>query len=71
MATAGSGDVLTGILTGLFAQGYSSSETCLLGVFLHGLAGDIARNELGEEAMIARDIIQNLSEAFRSLKFKV
>jgi hydroxyethylthiazole kinase-like uncharacterized protein yjeF len=68
MATAGSGDVLTGILTGLFAQGYSSSETCLLGVFLHGLAGDITKYELGEEAMIASDIINSLGKAFNLLR---
>ncbi len=68
MATAGSGDVLTGILAGLFAQGYSSSETCLLGVFIHGLAGDIAKEKMGEEAMIASDIIANLGNAYKALK---
>jgi ADP-dependent NAD(P)H-hydrate dehydratase / NAD(P)H-hydrate epimerase len=70
MATAGSGDVLTGILAGLFAQGYSSLETCLLGVFLHGLAGDITRDALGEEAMISGDIIANLGNAFKMIKGK-
>lgn len=70
MATAGSGDVLTGILAGLFAQGYSSLETCLLGVFLHGLAGDIIRDALGEEAMISGDIIANLGNAFKVIKGK-
>jgi NAD(P)H-hydrate epimerase len=67
MATGGSGDVLTGILTGLKAQGYTSLETCLLGVFIHGLAGDLAAQELGREALIAGDIIQNLGHAFCSL----
>ncbi len=67
MATAGSGDVLTGILTGLLAQGYSSEETAILGVYLHGLAGDIAAKELSMEAMIAGDIIENLSGAFKIL----
>ena len=45
MATGGSGDVLTGILTGLLAQGYSSVEAAILGVYIHGLAGDMAARE--------------------------
>jgi hydroxyethylthiazole kinase-like uncharacterized protein yjeF len=65
MATGGSGDVLTGILTGLLAQGYSSLETCLLGVYLHGLAGDIAADKLSQYALIASDIIDNLGNAFK------
>jgi NAD(P)H-hydrate epimerase len=64
MATGGSGDVLTGILLGLKAQGYSSLQTCLLGVFLHGLAGDIAAKKLGYEALSAGDIIQYIGKAF-------
>ena len=68
MATAGSGDVLTGILTGLMAQGYSSVETAILGVYLHGLAGDIAANHLSMEAMIAGDIIDSLGAAFLQIK---
>lgn len=64
MATAGSGDVLTGILTGLLAQGYPSVEAALFGVYLHGLAGDIAARELSMEAMIAGDIVENLGDAF-------
>lgn len=64
MATGGSGDVLTGILTGLLAQGYHPLEAALLGVYLHGLAGDIAAEHLGQEAMIAGDIIRYLGEAF-------
>jgi NAD(P)H-hydrate epimerase len=67
MATGGSGDVLTGILTGLLAQGYSSLETCLLGIYLHGLAGDIAAKIFSEEAMIAGDIINYLGEAFKQI----
>ena len=63
MATGGSGDVLTGILTGLLAQGYSSIETAILGVYLHGLAGDIAAEKLSMEAMIAGDIVKYLGEA--------
>lgn len=68
MATAGSGDVLTGILTGLLAQGYTAHEACLLGVYLHGLAGDIACGKLGEEAMLASDIINAMPAAFKVLK---
>ncbi len=65
MATAGAGDVLLGILTGLLAQKYSSLDACLLGVYLHGLAGDIASESLSKEAMIAGDIIENLGEGFK------
>lgn len=68
MATPGSGDVLTGILTGLLAQGYSSSETAVLGVYLHGLAGDLAAKELSMEALLAGDIINFLGNAFRFLQ---
>ena len=64
MATAGSGDALTGILCGLLAQGYSEKEACILGVYLHGSAGDIAAKKLSQEAMIATDIIKYLSGAF-------
>ncbi len=67
MATAGSGDVLTGILTGLLAQGYTQVEACLLGVYLHGLAGDLAALQLGEEAVMAGDIIENLGNAYKEL----
>jgi len=65
MATAGSGDVLTGVLLGLKARGYSALEACLIGVYLHGLAGDLAAEELGKESLIASDIINNLGEAFQ------
>lgn len=60
MATAGSGDVLTGIVLSLLAQRYTPQEAALLGVYLHGKAGDIAAEKLGMESMIARDIIGNL-----------
>ncbi|NLU95568.1 NAD(P)H-hydrate dehydratase [Chitinophaga sp. Ak27] len=64
MATGGSGDVLTGILTGLLAQGYSSKATAILGAWLHGFAGDLAAAHLSQEAMTAADIIQWLGKAF-------
>ena len=68
MATAGSGDVLTGILTGLLARGYQQREACVLGVYLHGLAGDLAARELGEESLVASDIIRYLPMAFLKVK---
>ncbi|MGQ0829566.1 MAG: NAD(P)H-hydrate dehydratase [Bacteroidota bacterium] len=67
MATAGSGDVLTGIITSLLAQGYTSQHACILGVYLHGLAGDFAAYEKTEESMIASDIVESMGEAFRFL----
>ncbi len=68
MATPGSGDVLTGIITSLLAQNYTSFEACILGVYLHGLAGDIYKNDYSEESLIASDIIDNLGNAFYSIK---
>ena len=68
MATAGSGDVLTGIITALLARGYERQHACLLGVYLHGLAGDLAAQELGEESVIASDIIDYLPKAFLKIK---
>lgn len=68
MATAGSGDVLTGILTGLLAQGYHSLEAALLGVYLHGLAGDLAASALSMEAMLAGDISDYIGKAFLQLQ---
>ena len=68
MASGGSGDTLTGILTGLSAQGYSALESCLMGVYLHGLAGDIAADQLSQEAMLASDIVQNLGGAFKCIQ---
>jgi len=67
MATAGSGDVLTGIITGLLARGYKQEDACIIGMYLHGLAGDIAARELGEESVIASDLIQYLPYAFKRL----
>lgn len=62
MATAGSGDVLTGMILSLLAQRYMPEEAALLGVYLHGKAGDKAAEEKGEMSMIARDIIRNISD---------
>lgn len=67
MATGGSGDVLTGIIAALIAQGYSSLEACLLGVYLHGLAGDLAVAKSAPESLIASDIIEHLGAAFAQL----
>mgnify|MGYP002622637888 CR=1 FL=1 len=68
MATAGSGDVLTGVITGLLARGYKPADACVAGVYLHGLAGDLAAAELGEESLIASDIISYLPKAFKRLR---
>ena len=67
MATGGSGDVLTGILLGLKAQKYSSLHASLLGVFLHGLAGDFAAENKGQASLIAGDIVDSIPDAFLSL----
>ena len=68
MATAGSGDVLTGILTALLARGYDKGTACQLGMYLHGLAGDLAAKEVGKESLVASDIIQFLPKAFLKLE---
>lgn len=65
MATAGSGDVLTGIIAGLRAQKYDAIEASLLGVYLHGLAGDYAKEKYSEKSLVATDIIENISEAYK------
>lgn len=67
LAKGGSGDVLTGIISGFLAQGYTPLESALIGVYLHGDAGDIARAEIGEMAMIPSDVINRLSFAFKRL----
>ncbi len=67
MATAGSGDVLTGILLSLLGQGYEPSEAAIAGTYLHGLAGDFASLDYSAEAMIAGDIITSLGKAFKQL----
>jgi len=64
MATAGSGDVLTGIITGLLAQGYSPFAASILGVYVHGFSGDLAAGRYGYEATTAGEIINMLGKAF-------
>lgn len=68
LAKGGSGDSLTGIITSLLAQGYSSLEASLLGVYLHGRAADLAIENIEVESLIATDVIQYISKAFESIK---
>ncbi|MEJ8803715.1 NAD(P)H-hydrate dehydratase [Pontibacter sp. H249] len=68
MATGGTGDVLTGIITALVAQDYTLEEACLLGVYIHGLAGDLALKDVGDISMIASDVIDHLPQAFLHLQ---
>lgn len=68
LATAGSGDVLTGIITSFLAQGYEPLAAAQLGVYLHGLTADLALPETGTESFVASDIIKGLGKAFLSLK---
>ena len=67
MATGGSGDVLTGIILALLSQGYSQENACRIAVYVHGLAGDIARNRVGEISLTASDIIDALPEAWKNI----
>ncbi|MCB0396085.1 MAG: NAD(P)H-hydrate dehydratase [Flavobacteriales bacterium] len=67
MATAGSGDVLTGVLLGLLAQGYSEFEACLLGVYIHGLAGDLALQRQSQESLLSGDLCDWFGQAFQTL----
>ena len=68
MATGGSGDVLTGLLAGFLAQGIEVAAATRLGVYLHGLAGDLAAAEVGEAPLIARDILQHFPAALLRLQ---
>lgn len=67
MATAGSGDTLTGIVLGLLASGYMPFDAARIGVYIHGLAGDLAAKKMGHEALIASDITRYLGKAFKVL----
>ncbi len=67
MATAGSGDVLTGVITALAGQGLDNFDAAVLGVYIHGLAGDIAAQRLGQVSMMTTDIIEALPQAFMTM----
>lgn len=67
MATGGTGDVLTGVIAGIMGQGLEPFEAARLGVFVHGLAGDLAEQDSGQLSLIARDMIEYLPSAFQSL----
>jgi NAD(P)H-hydrate epimerase len=66
MATAGSGDTLTGILTALLAQGYPPEKAAITGVWLHGKAGDLALSKQAEESLLASDIIDNIGNVYKT-----
>lgn len=68
MATGGSGDTLTGILTSLLAQGYDARDAAILGVYIHGLAGDLALEKESEESLLPSDLSAYLGRAFKNLK---
>ncbi len=67
MATGGSGDVLSGLIVGLLAQGYAPRDAAILGVYLHGLAGDLGASRMGQEALLAGDLPDFLGAAFQTL----
>ena len=68
MASAGSGDVLTGVILSLLAQGYTAQDAAVLGVALHAAAGDLAAEELSPEAMTSADMAARLGFAFKALR---
>ena len=68
MASGGTGDVLTGMIAGLIAQRCPSPDAAIAGVFLHGLAGDLAAKDRGEAGLIAGDVIEKIPEAIKSMK---
>lgn len=68
MATAASGDVLTGMILSLLAQGYDPADAALTGVYVHGLSGDIAAKHTGCESLIASDIIDEIGNAYKTIK---
>lgn len=68
MAKGGSGDVLSGIIGSLMAQGVGAFESACVGVYVHGLSGDIASKQLSKIAMLPRDIVEYLPQAFKSIE---
>ena len=68
MSTGGSGDVLTGMLVSLLAQGYDTVEAAITGVFIHGLAGDLALETESMESLVSGDIILHIGRAFKTVK---
>jgi NAD(P)H-hydrate epimerase len=68
MASGGTGDVLTGMILGFMCQGLAAEDAAVLGVYLHGLAGDTAAERLGEEALIAGDLMARIPDAIKSLR---
>ncbi len=67
MAKGGTGDALTGMILSLLAQNYSQEQACIVGVFVHGLAGDIAAEKMSVQSMTASDLIENIGEAFKRI----
>jgi NAD(P)H-hydrate epimerase len=67
MATGGTGDVLTGVIAGLLAQSYAPEDAAMLGVYLHGLSGDLASVEKGVHSLIASDVIEYLPSAYKKV----
>jgi NAD(P)H-hydrate epimerase len=68
LAKGGSGDALTGIITGLLARGYNAPQSALLGVYLHGHAADILAEETSQESILATDVTEKIPYAFKSLE---
>ena len=68
MAKAGAGDVLAGVITGIMAQGTAPYEAAALGVYLHGLGGDTARESKGAYSVLAQDIIEGISDVLRRIE---
>ena len=71
LAKGGSGDALTGMITSFLAQGYTTLESAILGVYLHGLAADITLQTQSEESMLITDVIENIGLAFKSLNSEI
>jgi NAD(P)H-hydrate epimerase len=71
MATAGSGDVLTGIITGLLTRTKDPMQAAIVGVFLHGVAGDLAADKQSSVAMIAGDIVDHIGHAIKMLNLQL